>query len=201
MKICTKCKETKEYKEFSKDKQKKDGHSSQCRLCKSAYEKSYLANNKNKIYARNTAYNKLHKEAKRQYDSVRREANRVSINAKKRAYYHSAGKFVEAIWREANQHKVTIYARNSRYRRRSLENSTNLSSQELLLWSFNQTRVCTYCGTTCADNYHIDHIEPLSKGGSNSIDNLTISCPSCNQSKGNKQLLHWLAIQYKSRNL
>jgi len=43
---------------------------------------------------------------------------------------------------------------------------------------------CQMCGTT--HKITIDHIIPLSKGGTNHIDNLQPLCHSCNASKGDK---------------
>ena len=43
MKICSKCKETKEYSFFSVDRRKKDGYMSHCKSCKKEY---YLENKK-----------------------------------------------------------------------------------------------------------------------------------------------------------
>jgi len=46
---------------------------------------------------------------------------------------------------------------------------------------------CAYCGDDTSDP-HIDHIHPLSKGGTNDLSNLTVACPSCNLKKGAKIL-------------
>ncbi len=42
---------------------------------------------------------------------------------------------------------------------------------------------CTYCGSP--NDLTIDHIVPLSQGGSNAVDNLTVACRRCNTSKHN----------------
>lgn len=46
-------------------------------------------------------------------------------------------------------------------------------------------RKCVYCG---AENVplEIEHIVPKSRGGSNRVSNLTLSCHKCNQDKGNQ---------------
>lgn len=48
---------------------------------------------------------------------------------------------------------------------------------------------CQYCGHKAPEVLLvIDHIEPVSKGGSNDILNLITSCKDCNSGKGNKKL-------------
>src|SRR5690606_31343562 len=41
---------------------------------------------------------------------------------------------------------------------------------------------CRYCGSTDGP-FHIDHLVPVSRGGSDEPSNLTVSCRSCNLSK------------------
>lgn len=50
---------------------------------------------------------------------------------------------------------------------------------------------CWWCGEECGESYHVDHLVPLSRGGSNSSDNLVISCPACNCSKNDKLPYEW----------
>jgi hypothetical protein len=48
---------------------------------------------------------------------------------------------------------------------------------------------CSYCGASAE---HIDHIVPLSRGGSGDWDNLTAACAACNMSKGAQSLLTFM---------
>lgn len=51
---------------------------------------------------------------------------------------------------------------------------------------------CIYCGGLTNDNIlEVDHLYPVSKGGSNKIDNLVIACNTCNNAKGSKELKQW----------
>ncbi len=52
-------------------------------------------------------------------------------------------------------------------------------------------RKCAYCGVENVP-FEIEHILAKSKGGSNRISNLCLSCHSCNQSKGNKSIEEFL---------
>lgn len=47
-----------------------------------------------------------------------------------------------------------------------------------------QDGLCAYCAQTLFDNYHVEHIVPLSFGGTNNLSNLCISCAPCNHSAG-----------------
>ena len=47
---------------------------------------------------------------------------------------------------------------------------------------------CQLCGATQADGVklHVDHIIPISKGGTSDIDNLRTLCERCNRGKGDQ---------------
>lgn len=57
---------------------------------------------------------------------------------------------------------------------------------------FKQSNRCHYCDLEL-DYYEatIDHVIPLSRGGSDLIENKVIACGVCNQEKGNLLVSEW----------
>jgi 5-methylcytosine-specific restriction endonuclease McrA len=54
---------------------------------------------------------------------------------------------------------------------------------------------CAYCGGLSGDNVlEIEHILPQSKGGTDKVSNLTISCRVCNEAKGSMTLDQWSRV-------
>jgi len=54
---------------------------------------------------------------------------------------------------------------------------------------------CAYCGGLSGDNIlEIEHIFPESKGGTDRVSNLTISCRVCNEVKGSMTLDQWARV-------
>jgi hypothetical protein len=61
---------------------------------------------------------------------------------------------------------------------------------------------CQYCGHKSPDVLLvIDHIEPISKGGTNSILNLITSCQACNAGKSDRQLTDTSILDKQRRQL
>ncbi|MFH8490689.1 RNA-guided endonuclease IscB [Streptomyces longisporoflavus] len=53
-------------------------------------------------------------------------------------------------------------------------------------------KVCGYCGATGVP-LNIDHIHPVSRGGSSRLSNLELACVPCNQAKGSTPVTRFLA--------
>jgi len=61
---------------------------------------------------------------------------------------------------------------------------------------------CQYCGKSAPDVVlHIDHIQPVSKDGDNSITNLITACAECNGGKGARELSDNAVIEKKKTQL
>lgn len=53
-------------------------------------------------------------------------------------------------------------------------------------------RRCVYCGCTEEEmTLCLDHVIPLSRGGSNTADNLVVACFPCNTDKGARTPSEW----------
>lgn len=69
---------------------------------------------------------------------------------------------------------------------KNLKNGLNKIDIKKIMRKYNR---CVYCGSN--ENLTLEHIIPVSKGGTNIEENLTMACNSCNCSKCDKDLLEW----------
>lgn len=88
-------------------------------------------------------------------------------------------------WKANNEDKVKAIKKAYKARRRATEKAGD-ATRDLHKWEVSAKKVCYWCGIKCESNYHIDHYQPLTKGGTHTVDNLVIACPPCNQHKSNK---------------
>ena len=89
----------------------------------------------------------------------------------------------DARWRLNNP----VIARTSRANRKARIRLAEggFTSEDIKQITDEQNGLCFWCGTVLQE-YHIDHLVPIAKGGTNYPDNLVISCPTCNVSRGAK---------------
>jgi 5-methylcytosine-specific restriction endonuclease McrA len=59
-------------------------------------------------------------------------------------------------------------------------------------------RRCFYCTLELSSQLHIDHKNPVVKGGSSKLENLVITCMQCNQEKHGKDIEEYRKWRYKN---
>lgn len=98
-----------------------------------------------------------------------------------------------------NQPHYLMLARRGNAKRRAImqniEGSYTPSDLEALYDA--QDGQCAYCGIRLfwdiPGDIHVDHVQPVSRGGTNNPDNLALACADCNLSKHDKTLPEWIA--------
>lgn len=122
-------------------------------------------------------------------DKIRYLANRYNNIAKSKKWKKDnpvKRKEYRTNWKLLNKDKVAKYS--SSYRKR-LINAGNIEFIKSLLKTLKLSKLnCTKCKKL--DYLTIDHIIPLSKGGTNEINNIQYLCIKCNCLKSNNYMLN-----------
>lgn len=129
------------------------------------------------------------RERRARKEKERRAKDDGTINAKVREYGKTEkAKAIKKEWIKNNKDKIRNYNRTQRARRKfALKAELSASTAEVKSWLDAQRAICSYCETEIPkDKIHVDHMMPLSRGGTHTIDNLAIACNKCNCSKNNK---------------
>ena len=96
-------------------------------------------------------------------------------------------------WQMANPGKVSKYQHEASRRRRALKFNApgSFTEQEWAVLKARFNYHCVKCGAPVSpDNpFHRDHIRPLSRGGSDYIQNIQPLCARCHYPKGNRETI------------
>lgn len=85
-------------------------------------------------------------------------------------------------WKEKNRSKQRFYQKQTKLKsRRAVGKYTKAVLEEKLSYWGNK---CWCCGTS--KDITLDHVKPISKGGTNWVANIRPCCSSCNSIKNNK---------------
>jgi 5-methylcytosine-specific restriction endonuclease McrA len=85
-------------------------------------------------------------------------------------------------WNAKNIERVKQYSRDRYALDKAADGTYTVSDIALILDA--QDNRCYYCDEVLDQTYHVDHKQPVSRGGSNWPENLACTCQSCNLSKG-----------------
>lgn len=167
---CTKCGEHKALEQFSRSKTGLYGRRAYCSSCGNAANRRRYQ----EVKAERAVYNRQYREQNRRYltdlhrDWV--EKNRERLREYNRRY--------EAA------HRAEKAARSRN--RRALERSGSHTVAEVQTMYKDQNGLCAYCESSLNLRYEVDHMHPVSRGGSNDWTNLALTCQNCNRRKSNK---------------
>lgn len=176
-KSCTKCKLDKDTSEFSKRSASKDGLQPVCRSCYASYFSSYYESTKGK---------------RAEYHKVWTKANRDYVNEQSRIWRSKnkdTDKKHKKAWADANPENRR--ARDARRRARKHAAIGCYTHHDVERLKRLQRFRCASCRASLV-KFHVDHITPLAKGGSNDPSNLQILCPPCNLSKSKRDPVEFM---------
>jgi len=165
----------------------------QCADCQREHRRKWAASNPEK--ERESRITSLRKWAQNNPDLKREYARRsnakpeVSANNVRRAR-----RWVEANPERAQEIRLVSDRNRRALRRGSSGQHTKEDVAEILR---RQKYRCAECGASVrkTTERHVDHIMPLSRGGSNGKENLQILCPRCNLRKAAKHPLDFAREQ------
>lgn len=145
----------------------------------------------------NRKYYADHREERIAYSRAYREANAESVRESQKAYRIAnpeKRKAAQKAWKEAHPEQVRAHNRNYQARKSGAEGSHSSADIESQL--ARQNNRCFWCGCGLADEYHVDHVMPLSLGGTNWPSNLVVSCPTCNLKKKDKHPADFAGVMF-----
>lgn len=187
----------------SSDEEKRERHLARC--------KAYYQANKSRLMALQLAARKADPDARKAHDAAYRERHAERVRAAKAAYAAANPDKVRESkrrwrldnpdkmqaareqWSAQNPEKKSVHRENRRARERGAEGRLSPGLIERLMHA--QSGRCATCKTDVAgpDNHHfflrkfdLDHIVPLSRGGTNLDSNIQILCRPCNRRKGSR---------------
>lgn len=132
-------------------------------------------------------WGRAHTEEVRAIKKAYRAANADKLRAIRRAWIaanpekHRARK---VAYRKAHVDQFRAYTRCRRARKRNAK-GVHTAADVAAQFTAQRGR-CYWCGKKVGKKYDVDHVIPLSRGGSNGPDNIVIACPHCNRTKHNQ---------------
>lgn len=178
-----------------------------CKKCCAEYGWAYRNRDPEEYLKKQRERQSNRKDKRRAYDV----ANAERIAQKKREWRKANPDKVKKHKRDSQRRNSESHSiRNKRYRQRYPE---KIREQSRVKWARRKTTegkyttedierlyeeqhgYCAYCGIRLFEEFHVDHVVPITRGGTNYYDNLLLACPHCNQSKNDKLVNEWAVVR------
>jgi 5-methylcytosine-specific restriction endonuclease McrA len=164
-----------------------------CLGCVAFHTRKYYANNREAFKVKNAERHAAHKERNNALCRDYYHQNKETEKVRKKAWYAANKERMQEKsrrWRANNPLAVNVIYNANRRARRKGNGGTYTAKDVRDLLQLQKGR-CSYCKKKMNGEYQVDHIVPLSRGGSNDRKNLQIVCPPCNLAKhGNDPIDH-----------
>jgi 5-methylcytosine-specific restriction endonuclease McrA len=156
---------------------------------------AWRKSNAEKVVASRKKFYSTHKDQVDRENAEWAKANRQKSNS------------IKAAWADNNQEKVVATLRayyvankekflhNGRVRRARVAGADGVMSEGIVekLFVF-QEGLCACCGKPLDDQFDLDHVVPISKGGSNGDENLQLLRSRCNKQKNAKNPIEFMQL-------
>lgn len=191
IKKCSRCRLNLELELFGSNRSNKDGKNVYCKSCvreisveRYSYHSQWRAKNRDRRNELSRKWVVKNKNKRREIVKKSESKDRVARLAKRRLLYKLGRRRKD--YRQCAD--VKLAAKNRRRARLMNVPSEKYTRKEIFA---RDSGFCVYCGGQATV---IDHIVPISRGGSDLKDNLTSACRPCNTSKSNKTVQEWRAL-------
>ena len=152
---------------------------------KQEYLRGYYLRNRDWLLARQKERAAFNKEEKAAYDKQYRIENEEKVKASKRKYRQNNLKDIAKLKKEWQ--KTDVYREYQRVyqskRRATIRVRGEFTKTDIRDMYATQGGRCYYCSVDIEGGYHIEHMTPLSRGGTNGVSNICLACAPCNMSK------------------
>ena len=193
MKACSKCGKIKSAEGFFRNRRKRDGLQSQCKICQRKYQQSekykqskqqYQQSEKFKQSKRKYRQSEKYKQSKRQYEqSEKYKQSRQQYRQSER------GKQYRQQYRQSERSKQYRRKNGNIRRTRKTQAGGSYSTAEWYNLCKFYNFHCLRCNIQFPfDDLTMDHIKPVDGGGSSFIWNAQPLCGLCNSRKNNKEI-------------
>ena len=172
---------------------------------KKAHQKAYRERNAEKIRAYNEKNSERNAAAKKSWYARNRDVlaekwqaryseKREELLQYQTEHYKKNGDKIKARvakWKRENPGKVAAICQNRRAKKAMANGQLSPGLADRLMDL--QRGLCAACRCDLkSSGRHLDHIQPLSKNGSNTDSNIQLLCPSCNSSKHSKHPIEFM---------
>lgn len=169
--VCTSCFIAKDTDSFPKDKRSSDGRKARCKKCHTAAQNERYPEIRERVVKRRQDYRDTNTERVRETDRKRYRRNRDERKALA----------LEARHVRRARESVTDFDRGI-----TVKSLRSIHGDNCHFCGVTMMFVRTKRGTYLPTKATIEHLTPISRGGSHTWGNCVLSCHACNLSKGRK---------------